>query len=340
MTSTLPARSMAMRVAGSGTLHEHQPLPVRRGPPVILHRLVHDAVAAHVLDELPGAGADGLALGALLPGRLDVALGLDEGARREQPLVHLVAEHDERLLEVHGERVGVLDLHALDQPELRRQRVGGAVLGDGGEGELARPPRSARRAVVELHALAEVELPGAAAVQRPASARPAWGSARRSWGRGDRRFSYIGLRTTSSAPTYRCGSQRSLPKVATATVSVPSGLAAAGGGAVTSESTASARAIPSDRCMSGPPLPERPDVQFRAMGGGMLLRRPGEDNRLRGARRDPGGLLALHGPRGQPLNDEALRRGSRGWRWAPRRGRRRPSADPRCTGRPRPSSRA
>jgi len=33
----------------------------------------------------------------------------------------------------------------------------------------------------------------------------------------------MGLRTTSSAPTYRYGSQRSLPKWATATVSVPSG---------------------------------------------------------------------------------------------------------------------
>src|SRR4029453_11910366 len=48
-------------------------------------------------------------------------------------------------------------------------------------------------------------------------------------GSRDRRFSYMGLRTTSSAPTYRFGSQRSLPKVATATVSVPSGLAAAPG---------------------------------------------------------------------------------------------------------------
>ncbi len=36
----------------------------------------------------------------------------------------------------------------------------------------------------------------------------------------------MGLRTTSSAPTYRWGSQRSLPNVATATVKVPSGLAA------------------------------------------------------------------------------------------------------------------
>ena len=36
----------------------------------------------------------------------------------------------------------------------------------------------------------------------------------------------MGLRTTSSAPTYRLGSHRSLPNVATATVRVPSGLAA------------------------------------------------------------------------------------------------------------------
>src|SRR5262249_35192949 len=47
-----------------------------------------------------------------------------------------------------------------------------------------------------------------------------------------KRFSYIGLRTTSSAPTYRGGSQRSLPTVATATVSVPEGACArASGGA-------------------------------------------------------------------------------------------------------------
>src|SRR5215470_17904165 len=38
-----------------------------------------------------------------------------------------------------------------------------------------------------------------------------------------RRFSIIGLSTTSSAPGYSSGNQRSLPKVATATVSVPSG---------------------------------------------------------------------------------------------------------------------
>src|SRR5262245_13982464 len=55
----------------------------------------------------------------------------------------------------------------------------------------------------------------------------------------DRRFSQSGLRTTSSAPTYRLGSQRSLPKVATATVSVPSGLAASAGPAATPTSTIS-----------------------------------------------------------------------------------------------------
>jgi hypothetical protein len=131
---------------------------------VVLHRLVDDPVAAHVLHELPGAGADRLALGALLARRLDMLLGLDERARSEQRLIHLVSEHHEGLLEVHGERVGVLDLHALDLPELRRQRVRRAVLGDGGE----REPHVLRRhlgAVVEPDALAELELPRAPAVQ-------------------------------------------------------------------------------------------------------------------------------------------------------------------------------
>src|SRR5262245_28637539 len=41
-----------------------------------------------------------------------------------------------------------------------------------------------------------------------------------------RRFSPQGLRTTSSAPGYRWGNQRSLPKVATANVSVPVGASA------------------------------------------------------------------------------------------------------------------
>ena len=46
----------------------------------------------------------------------------------------------------------------------------------------------------------------------------------------------MGLSTTSSAPGYSSGNQRSLPKVATATVSVPSGR---GVGAVCAEETAS-----------------------------------------------------------------------------------------------------
>ena len=47
----------------------------------------------------------------------------------------------------------------------------------------------------------------------------------------DNKFSHKGLSTTSSAPTYRWGSQRSLPKVATATVSVPTGASARPAGA-------------------------------------------------------------------------------------------------------------
>src|SRR2546425_5075652 len=40
------------------------------------------------------------------------------------------------------------------------------------------------------------------------------------------KFSIMGLSTTASAPGYRCGNQRSLQKVATATVSVPAGACA------------------------------------------------------------------------------------------------------------------
>src|SRR2546428_7432743 len=47
----------------------------------------------------------------------------------------------------------------------------------------------------------------------------------------DNKFSHRGLSTTSSAPTYKWGSQRSLPKVATATVSVPTGASARPAGA-------------------------------------------------------------------------------------------------------------
>src|SRR2546425_1111341 len=74
-------------------------------------------------------------------------------------------------------------------------------------------------------------------------------------GSRDSRFSYIGLRTTSSAPTYRLGSQRSLPKVATATVSVPSGLAAAAGGGApaTSSAVTRERAAPIGCLMRDPP---------------------------------------------------------------------------------------
>src|SRR5262249_49498815 len=63
-------------------------------------------------------------------------------------------------------------------------------------------------------------------------ARPPSNTSQRSASMGERapvlgsrlsKFSIMGLSTTSSAPGYRCGNQRSLPKVATATVSVPSG---------------------------------------------------------------------------------------------------------------------
>src|SRR2546427_12147909 len=96
-----------------------------------------------------------------------------------------------------------------------------------------------------------------------------------------RRFSYIGLRTTSSAPTYRGGSQRSLPNVATATVSVPSGLAATLDGAARSENHAvrRARAIANGRFMSGPPVCRGPDLFSTAgRGAGMLPSAGQQDN--------------------------------------------------------------
>jgi hypothetical protein len=132
---------------------------------VILDGLVDDAIAADVLDELPRTGRDRQPLGAVVLGGLDVALGLDERDGGEEPLVHLVAEHHERFLEAHGERVGVLDLHALDEAELRRQRVGGAVLRDGREREPDVLGRELAASAVELDALANVEGPGAAAVR-------------------------------------------------------------------------------------------------------------------------------------------------------------------------------
>ena len=144
-------------------LHEDEPLPVRRGPPVVLHRLVHDAVAAHVLHELPGPGADGQPLGAVFT-RLDVLLRLDVRHRGEEAVGDPVAEGHEGLLEADADDVRALDLHALDEAELGGERVGRAVPRHHGEGELHVLGRHLG-AVVEADALAQVELPRAAAVR-------------------------------------------------------------------------------------------------------------------------------------------------------------------------------
>src|SRR6267378_1820374 len=138
---------------------------VGRERPTCLDRFIDDAIAPDVLHELPRPRRDGMPLGAVVLGGLHVALGLDEGHRGEQTLVDLVAERHEGLLEAHGERVGTLDLHALDQPELGRERVGGAVLGEGGEREPHVLGGQFAASVVELDALAQIEGPGAAAVR-------------------------------------------------------------------------------------------------------------------------------------------------------------------------------
>ena len=165
-----------------GHFHEHEPLPVRRRAPVVLDGLVDDPVAAHVLDELPRPGADRAAARRRPRPALSMCcLDWMNADRGEEALGHLVAEGHERLLEAQGDRVRVLDLHALDQPELRGQRVRRALLRERGERE-PHVVRRQRAAVVELDALAEVEGPRAAAVG-PSSARRAWAPAR-PWRRG------------------------------------------------------------------------------------------------------------------------------------------------------------
>src|SRR5713226_6179099 len=100
----------------------------------------------------------------------------------------------------------------------------------------------------------------------------------------DKRFSHRGLSTTSSAPTYRFGSQRSLPKVATATVRVPSGGAACPGATGSAESDAVAikvvmRRAPRKPCLlTGLPSPETETL--RLWSGGE--RKVGRDDRRSG----------------------------------------------------------
>src|SRR2546422_4515358 len=99
------------------------------------------------------------------PHALDVTLGVDEAHGREQPLGHLVAEHDPGFVEAEGDRMAVLDLYALDQPKLRSQGIGRAFLGDGGEGEPDVLRRELTAAIVELDAFAQMKPPGAATIR-------------------------------------------------------------------------------------------------------------------------------------------------------------------------------
>jgi hypothetical protein len=147
-----------------GYFQKHEALPLGRRPPVVLHPLVDDPFAADVLHEFEGTRRDRVPFGSLFPDALDVALGLDEGHRREQSLGHLVAEHDGGLVEAHGDGVAILDFDALDQAELRRQRVGGALLDDGLEGELDVLGREFHP-IVEADSFAQRKSPGAATIQ-------------------------------------------------------------------------------------------------------------------------------------------------------------------------------
>ena len=165
MTSTLPGAQHGHARRRLGHLQEDQALAVGRRPPVVLDRLVDDAIAADVLDELPGPGGHRLPLGPSSPRVSMWRLDWMKATEANSPWVTLLPKATERLVEAHGDGVRVLDLHALDQPELRRQRVGRALLGDRREGEPDVLRRQLARAVVELNALAQVERPGAAAVR-------------------------------------------------------------------------------------------------------------------------------------------------------------------------------
>src|SRR5207249_5129720 len=114
---------------------EHQPLEVRYGPPMVLYGLIDDTVTPDVLDEFPGSSRHRMPLGPFLPYGLEVFLRVDEGHRSEQPLGDLVAKGNKRLLEVDGDRIRVLNLHALDQAELWPQRIGRPLFGNRGQGK-------------------------------------------------------------------------------------------------------------------------------------------------------------------------------------------------------------
>ena len=129
-----------------------RPAHRRLAAPVRVVGLDHDAVVLGPLDELERARTHGLEVG-LHVADLRHVLGRElvhEGhARRHRGVRHLGVE---------AHRVGIDDLHALDRAEpalLRRLEVRAV---DALEGELDRI-RVEGLAIVELHALAELDLP-------------------------------------------------------------------------------------------------------------------------------------------------------------------------------------
>ncbi len=138
-------------------------VPGGLGTPVVgvLHQL--DPVVARVVDELEGAGADhALALREVVRGQALRSLLLHDEDRRQ------VVQH-QRVRRVGGELDGVLVDHLLVDDRLGVDvELAGAVL-DGGR-TLERPDDIVGgefRAVVELHALADLEFPGQVVHQLP-----------------------------------------------------------------------------------------------------------------------------------------------------------------------------
>ena len=77
----------------------------------------------------------------------------------------LIAKGDKRLFKTQGEGVRVFHFHALDQAKLWRQAIGGPFPGNGGEGDLDILRGHLPLAPVEGDAFAQVEAPGAPAIQ-------------------------------------------------------------------------------------------------------------------------------------------------------------------------------
>ena len=186
-----------------GHLEEHQALEVGRGPPVVLHRLVDDAVAAHVLDEFPRPGPTGLALGRLFSDALDVLLGLDEGRPRRTAPGSPCCQTPQRACSKRTVRVCGSSTSML------------LMSRNSGASELAEPSL-AMEAKVNLTSSAVIS-PGRRGTGRPCAGRsarscPPSSTSQRSASIGASspvlgsrvsRFSIMGLSTTSSAPDDR-----------------------------------------------------------------------------------------------------------------------------------------